>query len=173
LSFTLASLDFGDVLIGGNALQTFTITNIGDGILCGTATAKEPFRVVSGSPFSIAGGQTGMVRVAFDPTAVTSYTGQVIFTSNGGDVTNTVSGSGIAAPMPPRPVISICVTNNDVFLRFMSSTNQRYSVQRSEALPFAEFVSLTNVSGAGSIIEVKDASAVATNSAVFYRVLCE
>src|SRR5207245_2401825 len=47
------------------------------------------------SPFSLTPGQTGQVQVAFSPVSAGSFSNVVVFTSNGGNSANTVTGSGL------------------------------------------------------------------------------
>ena len=162
-------LDFGGVTVGNNALQTFTLTNIGSGTLSGSVTAGSPFSVVNGSPFSLNAGQAGTVSIAFTPTAAAAYNGQVTFTSNGGNSTNAVTGSGVVAPPLTPLVISISIASNDVLIRFPSDAGRQYEVQRSAVLPFTNGVTVATVSGTGALIEVKDAGAL-THATSFYRV---
>jgi uncharacterized repeat protein (TIGR01451 family) len=94
LAVTPATLSFGYVAVGQSVTQNWTVANIGQTALSGSAGATTPFSVSSGSPFSLGGGQTGYVAVAFSPSSNSGYTNAVTFTSNGGNATNTVTGSG-------------------------------------------------------------------------------
>jgi PKD repeat protein len=87
------------VAVGQSSTQTFTIVNAGIQTLTGSATAGAPFAIVSGSPFTINGGKTGLVSVSFNPVAAGAFTGSVFFTSNGGASTNAVTGSGAIPPI--------------------------------------------------------------------------
>jgi len=91
------SLDFGSVTIGETNSLTFSVINTGEMSLEGTATVAAPFEITNGGSFSVAAGQTQTVTVAFLPTAEGSFNGSVVFSSNGGDSTNTVSGTGLTA----------------------------------------------------------------------------
>ena len=93
------SRDFGLVAVGQSSTQTFTIVNDGLQTLTGSATAGAPFAIVSGSPFTINGGKTGLVSVSFNPVAAGAFTGSVFFSSNGGASTNAVTGSGAIPPI--------------------------------------------------------------------------
>jgi uncharacterized repeat protein (TIGR01451 family) len=90
--------DFGVVPVGQSSTQTFSIVNAGLQTLTGSATAGAPFALVSGSPFTINGWQTGLVSVSFNPVAAGAFTGSVFFTSNGGASTNALTGTGAVAP---------------------------------------------------------------------------
>ncbi|MGD0017609.1 MAG: choice-of-anchor D domain-containing protein [Verrucomicrobiia bacterium] len=91
------SLNYGSVTIGQTSNQNFSVINTGDVSLSGTATiaVAGPFAVTGGSPYTATGGQTSSVTVAFAPSAPGPTNGSVIFTSNGGDLTNNVTGIGV------------------------------------------------------------------------------
>ncbi len=60
--------NFGTVILGSVADQTFTVQNTAGGTVSGSAWAPAPFSVVSGSPFSLVGaGATQAVVVRFTP----------------------------------------------------------------------------------------------------------
>ena len=97
---TPASHDFGLLAVGQSSTQTFSVINGGVDALIGTATVSGvQFVLVGGSPYNVSGGQTGSVTVSFDPNSAGSFTGSVAFASNGGDSTNTVTGSAAIAPV--------------------------------------------------------------------------
>src|SRR5262249_14962951 len=57
------------------------------------------FGIVGASSFSVGGGQTSQVTVSFSPSAEGSFSNDLIFTSNGGNSTNRLSGSGAFVPV--------------------------------------------------------------------------
>jgi PKD repeat protein len=86
--------------VGQSSTQTFSLANAGHQTLTGTAAASgAPFAFVSGSPYTVSGGQTGLVSVSFNPVATGAFTGSVVFASNGGTLTNAVTGSAAIAPI--------------------------------------------------------------------------
>ena len=92
---TPASTNLGIVLVGTNASATFLVTNAGGAPLSnGVATVGAPFSIVSGGAFSLAGFSATNVVVRFTPTGDGTVTTNVIFTSNGGNSTNSVTGVG-------------------------------------------------------------------------------
>ncbi|MCL0068909.1 choice-of-anchor D domain-containing protein, partial [Thermodesulfovibrionales bacterium] len=98
------SLDFGNIIVGESRDLDFTVTNTGGGTLTGSATVPAvPFSIVGASDFSLVAGASTTVTVRFSPTAAGSFSETVSFTSNGGDLTRTVIGTGV----PPAPVLSI------------------------------------------------------------------
>ncbi|MCL0083854.1 choice-of-anchor D domain-containing protein, partial [Thermodesulfovibrionales bacterium] len=105
LSVTPMSLDFGNVTIGQPEDLSFTVTNTGGGTLTGSATVPAgPFSIVGASDFSLVAGASASITVRFSPTAAGSFSETVSFTSNGGDLTRGVSGTGV---LPGVPVLSV------------------------------------------------------------------
>lgn len=97
LSVSPTSLNFGAVVIGQTNTQSFQVTNNGGLTLTGSVSTTSPFSISAGSPFILPSGQTGLVQVSFSPTAAVSSSNAVVFTSNGGNNTNAVLGSGVTA----------------------------------------------------------------------------
>jgi len=90
-----ASIPSGTVIIGQTNIQSFQLANPGGQTLTGTVSTALPFRVQSGTPFSVLPGQTGTVSVSFAPVAAGAFSNVVVFLSNGGNSTNPVSGVGL------------------------------------------------------------------------------
>ena len=99
LSVSPSSYNFGVVTNGTSKLFSFIVTNTGCGSLSGTVTGSAPFTVVSGSPFNLSGYSGTTVGVSFAPVSEGVYTTNVIFTSNGGTSTNTVTGQSAIVPV--------------------------------------------------------------------------
>jgi hypothetical protein len=93
-----SSLDFGTLASGQTSNLFFTVSNAAGATLSGTASVSPPFAIASGSPFALAGGQTGVVTVSFSPASAGDFTNQVVFTSNGGDSSNVVRGTAHGQP---------------------------------------------------------------------------
>jgi PKD repeat protein len=117
-------LDFGAVATGMTAQASFTVTNNGASTLNGSAaiTNGGPFAVFSGSPFTLdAQGSTNVV-IAFTPSVTGSITNSVIFTSDEGDSTNRVTGTGAVPPTasftanPTNGLVPLTVVFNDTSL---------------------------------------------------------
>ena len=62
--------------------------NLGSFSLTGSVATTLPFSITSGSTFTLAGGQTSSVFVAFSPPLTIGYSNNVIFTSGAGNSTN-------------------------------------------------------------------------------------
>ncbi|MBI4658044.1 MAG: immunoglobulin domain-containing protein [Verrucomicrobia bacterium] len=77
-----------------------------------------PFSIVSGSPFNLAPGQTGIVTIGFSPDRVGTFATNVVFATSLGSITNSVSGIGTIEggpppAVPPQPVFQILPQNLD------------------------------------------------------------
>jgi len=95
------SLNFGDVIVGQcSADQIFTMRNSGGGTLSGSASVSAPFSIASEGSFNLGVGQTSTVVVRFCPTIAGQANGTVNFTSNGGNVSRSVTGNGALTPPP-------------------------------------------------------------------------
>jgi PKD repeat protein len=86
------------LIVGQVSTQSFQVINSGGTTLNGSVTATLPFAIQSGSPFSVAPGQTGQVQVSFSPLSSGSFSNVAVFTSNGGNSTNAVTGNAVTAP---------------------------------------------------------------------------
>lgn len=97
-----ATLNFGALATGTTAQASFVVTNSGGiAVSNGTATVSGgPFTIVSGAAFSVSGLGSTNVVVQFAPVSAGAFTNSVVFiTANGGNATNTVSGTGAVAPV--------------------------------------------------------------------------
>jgi len=91
-------LNFGDVMLDKAVTSGVFVINIGAATLTGSVSnVVTPFDIASGSPYSIAAGATGEVRVAFAPTAEGHYTNTVTL-SGGGGATLRLIGIGVPEP---------------------------------------------------------------------------
>lgn len=90
-----SDLDFGTIAVGQTRDLTVTVRNKGGGTVTGSAAASAaPFSVVSGSPFTLAAGQSQAVVVRFAPTSAGSAQGSVTIASNAGGASVALRGSG-------------------------------------------------------------------------------
>jgi PKD repeat protein len=99
LSVSPGNLSFGTLIVSQTSTQSFQVVNSGGTTLTGTVATTLPFAIQGGSPFTVAPGQTGQVQVSFSPTNSGSFSNVAVFTSNGGNSTNTVTGTGSAVPV--------------------------------------------------------------------------
>ncbi len=119
LAVSPAILGYGLLAAGQSSNQTFQVVNGGGETLSGTVAATAPFSISGGSRFNIAAGQTGSVQVTFSPTAAGSFSNVAVFSSNGGNSTNTLTGVGAIMPIasfvasPTSGVMPLLVSFSD------------------------------------------------------------
>jgi len=99
-----ASFDFGLVAVGNTYSQSFTIQNNGAGALYGTISTPTAFTVAEGRAaerntlsFSVGAGASQTYQLTFAPAAVSTYSGNVVISSNDPDnpaMNIAVSGTG-------------------------------------------------------------------------------
>ena len=94
LTVAPTSLDFGTVTINTSKDLTFTAQNTGGGTLIGSMTTSAPFSIVGSTSFSLTSGQSQIVTVRFTPTSAITFNGNVSVSSNGGNASVTLSGTG-------------------------------------------------------------------------------
>ncbi len=113
------NLDFGSVTVGQTNSLPFVVINAGAQFLTGTAASSAPFYETSGSPYNVGLEQTQTVTVSFAPSAAGAFTSSVIFASNGGSSTDTVTGVGLTPGQ-----ISVSPTNLDFGTVAIGSSSQ-------------------------------------------------
>src|SRR6266403_2133743 len=94
LVVTPTSLAFGSVQVGQTPSGSFQVVNSGGLPLTGNAAVSLPFNIQSGGSLNLSPGQTGAVVISFSPSTVGNFSNAVVFSSNGGNSTNAVTGSG-------------------------------------------------------------------------------
>jgi hypothetical protein len=96
MGVTPGAVDFGSVNVGESRNQDFTVTNIGAGLLSGTAAVTGAgFSIVGGDTFTdLAASESAPVTVQFQPPGVGVFNGTVTFTSGSQVTTRTVTGTG-------------------------------------------------------------------------------
>src|SRR5205085_834703 len=87
--------DFGTLIVGQSATQTVQVANLGEQPLSGSASASSPFSILAGTPYNLVPGQTGQVTITFSPNQGGSFSNVLVFQSNGGNITNLVSGTAL------------------------------------------------------------------------------
>jgi uncharacterized repeat protein (TIGR01451 family) len=98
LLVTPSNQNYGSVVVGRTNTLSFQVINSGSFSLTGSVASTAPFSIPAGTPFTLAGGQTGLVLVAFSPPSTIAYSNNVIFTSGAGNSTNPVAGRGVLLP---------------------------------------------------------------------------
>ena len=90
---------FGSATVGTTVQAIFIVTNSGGAPLSGTATITAAgFAIASGSSYNLPASGSTKVVINFTPTSAKSFSGNVIFVSNGGNSSNAVSGTGVTGP---------------------------------------------------------------------------
>lgn len=96
-----ASYDFGEIAVGDSSLDhVFTLTNSGNTALTitgGSVSPEFPNTATSDCGVVVAAGASCSVPLHFVPAQAGPRTGTVTFHTNVGDITATLSGTGVAA----------------------------------------------------------------------------
>jgi RHS repeat-associated protein len=87
-------LDFGSVPIGIPVQASITVSNAGSCLLNGTATTESPLAIAAGATYTLAGHTSTNVIVSFTPSGAFGIFSLIFFTSDGGNTTVYVFGSG-------------------------------------------------------------------------------
>jgi cytochrome c peroxidase len=90
---TPTSLDFGDVPIGESATLSLVVTNIGQGILTGSANARGPFSISGPAGYSLANGESTIIDIVFQPQNDRAYANVIDFQGNA-ETSASVTGEG-------------------------------------------------------------------------------
>lgn len=100
------TIDFGDVLLDTTNTHSLYLNNRGGEILEGNISVAPgaPFGIAGANSFSLSPVQTSAYTCSFIPETDGVFTGTVSFTSNGGDITVTLTGSAI-----PEPGMIMCI----------------------------------------------------------------
>ena len=157
-------LDFGSVPVGTTSNLSFTVQNVGGGMLNGAASvAGLPFSVVSGGSYNLGANQSQTVTVLFSPMVASNYNQSVTLTGGGG--TNaTVSGSVLTA----LPGVQFRVTTaNQFILTVAGQTGHTYNIQATQDFKTWTVIGTVTM-GAGGSLDFTDTNA-ANFSSRFYR----
>jgi hypothetical protein len=101
------TVSFGSVNIGSYVDGTLTVQSTRDGTASGDVSTSAPFRIVSGSPFSLSGaGATQTVTVRFTPTTAATVTANVTVRAGGDSISRMVTGIGTRAMLPSVTITS-------------------------------------------------------------------
>jgi uncharacterized repeat protein (TIGR01451 family) len=99
LSVSPLTLDFGTATVGNTVQASFFVNNAGGAALSGTATITAAgFAIGSGASYNVPGSGSTNVVINFTPSSARSFAGTAIFVSNGGNLSNAVTGSGTTGP---------------------------------------------------------------------------
>jgi hypothetical protein len=191
LNTTPSSLSFGDVAITTSSERSYTLSGInlipasGNIIVTAPSTAFQ-VSLISGSGFSpslnipYTGGKLSSITiyVKFSPTAVQSYTGNVINSSVGASTQYVkVTGAGISTTTPTLTVSPTSLSFENVIIN-TNSIEQKDTIQGSNLSPAADSITITaptgftisTVSGSGFALSKKIAYTGGTLSATIIYV---
>ena len=118
LSVNPPSLSFGSVMIGQTNTQSFQVSNAGGLTLSGADSTTPPFSISGGGSFNLGYDQSGTMPISFSPTSIGAFTNTVVFSSNGGNSTNAVTGIGVTV------TLSIQIVGSQIQLTWPSGTLQ-------------------------------------------------
>ena len=130
------SHDYGQVLIGESASQTFVVSNAGTGALnvtnvtLGGPDAGEFQITRNGAPFSLAPGDTHHVKIAFAPTTEGAKNATLTLASDDPDenpLDVPLAGTGSTTPPPGTEVVF--TPSHDTFVK-SSAPNKKYGTSR-------------------------------------------
>ncbi len=99
------SLNFGNLLVGTNAVDTIEITNIGgDTLTIVSIQSSDPrFTILTSAPIAIVGGGVALCRVGFAPDSARQFSGSVRFRFGPDSADVQVSGNGVVAGLLVNP----------------------------------------------------------------------
>ena len=107
LTVSATSLSFGNMTVNSTATETVTLTSTGtEPVTVNGAGISGTGYAVSGStfPVSLNPGSSLTLQVAFDPKAAGASAGTLTISSNANPATVSLSGTGVAAPVPQLTV---------------------------------------------------------------------
>src|SRR5216683_5436650 len=145
-----SSFNFGNVLVGGNGTQTFTLSNSGTAsvTISAASTSGTGFSITGLSvPLTLAAGQSTTFSGQFAPSATGSATGSVSITSNapGSPLAIALSGTGVQPQLAPTP-------SSASFGSVVTGTSNSQTIKLSNAGSASVTISQATVSGAGFTI---------------------
>lgn len=143
LTVSPSSADFGLAVIGTTNSQSFAAINTGTLALTGTASVAGPFLISNGTNFVLSGGATSTVTVAFAPDSAGVFSNAVIFSSNGGDSTNSLLGAGLIpntiGVLPSSHDFGFVVTGTTAHTTFVVTNTSASSVSGTATVSVARF----------------------------------
>ena len=159
LDVSPANHDFGTVTTGTTALATFVVTNTGGAMLTGTATVSgHPFEVVSGVSFSVPGFGSANVVVSFTPPSPVDFNGDVVFSSNGGSFTNSLTGIGTTNTPPTDTTPPTLIVSSPADYQLFTNAATTVAGTASDASGIESVI----VNGAAASVQGSDWSAALT-----------
>ena len=144
IEVTPDSLDFGIIEVGASAELTFTVSNAGEALLFGGASASPPFFIVSGSSYSLGAGGSQSVVVRYSPQTAEPHQGGVTFA--GGNATiKMVTGRGVRSV--GLSADSLVENGQGIAISWPSEPDRRYTLLCSSNLLEGFYIRATNIAG--------------------------
>jgi hypothetical protein len=97
------TVSFGSAATGTTVDRSFTVQNTSGASLSGSASVGAPYRILSGSPFTLAANATATVVVRFQPTSAGTFATNVNFSAAGDTLSRALSGSATGGAVSPPP----------------------------------------------------------------------
>jgi hypothetical protein len=149
------SLTYGSVAVGASSTQSFTIINTGGSPLSGTITTPTGYSIVAQSreerdvlSFSLGAGLSRIYNLSFNPTAATSYNGDVVINSNS-ETQSTFNLAVTGAGYNP-PTISLDTDFLGAGLLVGEETTDSFAISNIGSLPLNYTIGLTEVRSRGT-----------------------
>jgi len=170
-----ASMDFGPVLTGSVAQAELVVSNAGGLTLNATASLlAAPFSIfddasnaVTSFSFAVPVNTTTNLSVHFAPDVAGSFSNAVIFVTDGGNSTNSITGLGFGTPV----IVDLVFNPPDFTFSFETVTGKNYVVQFKDALEDAFWQTLPAVPGDGTMKTITNLTT--TPAQRFYRLSVE
>ena len=148
LTVSATSLSFGNMTVNSTATETVTLTSTGtEPVTVNGAGISGTGYAVSGStfPVSLNPGSSLTLQVAFDPKAAGASAGTLTISSNANPATVSLSGTGVAAPVPQLTVSATSLSFGNVTVN--STATEAITLQSTGTAPVT--VNGAGISGTG------------------------
>jgi len=122
-----AAASHSELISGVTARASLVVSNAGRSVLSGNATIPDgPFALGEGSgpALFIPGLSSTNILVQFTPPAIGAFSNVIVFATDGGNATNTLSGVGA-----DLPVLSLGQAGTNVVFCFLTITGKTYTVE--------------------------------------------
>jgi hypothetical protein len=162
------NLDFGLNPTNAMVQSSFIVSNAGASTLTGSAALPAGvFSIASGADFAVdPAGQTNLL-IAFTPGGSGAFSNFVVFTSNGGDSSNGVSGRAIS-----EPTLILSPSGAAQFdFSFLTLSGFTYTIEYKDFLTDPLWLPLQTNLGNGNTMFITNS--LATPQQRFYRLLVQ
>lgn len=130
ISLSTSNISFGNINVGSNSSQNFTITNNGNSpLIINNISSNNPVFNCNYSG-TINSGSSQQVTVTFSPNNSQNYSGQLTVNSNSTNGNNTINLSGTGITVASNPIINISpISLNFGNVNVGSSSSQNITIQ--------------------------------------------